>query len=64
MCKLLLCLAEVKNQPTFDLLKDTVINIMKEICEAAEFMTEYLGWNVLGGSYLTFPTFKFNKLEL
>jgi len=57
MCKLLACLAEVKDQAKFDLLKDTVIDIMKAICEAAEFMKEYLERNVLGESYLTLPTF-------
>ena len=56
MRKLLSCLVEVKDQAQFVFLKDTVIDIMKAICEAAEFMKEYLAQNVLGEPYLTLPT--------
>ena len=56
MRKLLLCLAEVKDQAKIVLLKDTVIDIMKAICEAAKFMQDYLERNVLGESYLTLRT--------
>jgi hypothetical protein len=56
MRKLLSCLAEVKEQAKFVFLKDTVIDIMKAICEAAEFMKDYLERDFLGESYLALPT--------
>jgi hypothetical protein len=56
MHKLLSCLAEVEDQAKLVRLKDTVIDIMKAIHQAAEFIKGYLERNVLGVSHITHIT--------
>jgi hypothetical protein len=55
--KLLSCLAEVKDQAKLVHLKGIVVDIMKAICQAAEFINEYLKQNILGVLHLTYFIF-------
>lgn len=53
MHKLLSCLVEVEDQAKLVRLKDTVVDIMKAIRQAAEFIKQYLERNALGVPHLT-----------